>query len=249
MREARFFINAPLAIGQIVELPASAAHHAIRVLRLRSGKPIVLFNGKGGEFVARFSVERNRAFAAVERFDAVERESPLAVILVQSWIATDKLDWVIEKAVELGVHAIIMAPAQRAVIRLSGARLQKRVARLNDIAIAACCQCGRNRIPTVSALEILSTALQASLQNGAHGVLLDANAHGELTSLADAQPIALAVGPEGGFDEHEIALAKQLGFRSGRLGLRVLRTETAGLAALAALQAVSGDFSGSRELC
>ncbi len=242
MPAARFFIDAPLTTGDVIELPAPAAHHAVRVLRLRQGEPIVLFNGAGGEFAARLSIEQQRAFAAVEAFDATERESPLAVTLVQAWIAIEKIDWVVEKAVELGVHAVMVAPAQRSVTRLSGARLDKRVRRLNDIAIAACCQCGRNRIPHVTAMESLSAALEASLQAGAHGVLLDAHAELELTTLAEDRPIALAVGPEGGFDEHEITLAMRLGFRSARLGTRVLRTETAGLAALAALQAVAGDF-------
>lgn len=245
MATARFFIEAPLTSGQVTELPARVAHHATRVLRLPDGEPIVLFNGAGGEFAARLAINKRRAFATIEAFDAVERESPLSVTLVQSWIATEKLDWVVEKTVELGVHAVIVAPAHRSVIRLSGARLDKRIARLRDIALAACCQCGRNRIPRVNVMENLSAALQAGLQNGARGVLLDVNAELELTSFAGNWPIALAVGPEGGFDEHEIALAAQLGFRSGRLGPRVLRTETAGPAALAALQAMAGDFGSA----
>lgn len=244
MRAARFFIDAPLASGTQIELPSRVTHHAMRVLRLREGDPIVLFNGRGGEFAARLAIDGPRAFAEIQASAAVERESPLSVTLVQAWIATDKLDWMVEKSVELGVHSIVLAPAQRSVVRLIDDRLAKRLERLTELIIAACAQCGRNRLPRIEAAPALGDALQAGLREGNHGLLLEPNAELPLSqaNVIDRR-LALAVGPEGGFDDDELALARQLGYRAHRLGPRVLRTETAGLAALAALQTVGGDFA------
>ncbi len=243
MRAARFFIDAPLASGSQIELPPRVAHHATRVVRLRDGDPVVLFNGTGGEFAATLALDGRRAFAALTAFDSVERESPWSITLVQAWIANDKLDWVIEKSVELGVYSIVLAPAQRSVVRLAGDRLAKRIERLREVIISACTQCGRNRIPAIEASPNLAAALQAGLSNGATGILLHPNAELPLTNAHPAHHrAALAIGPEGGFDDNELALALQLGYHAFSLGPRILRTETAGLAALATLQAVGGGF-------
>ncbi len=244
MRAARFFIDAPLSSGVSIELPARVAHHATRVLRLRDGEAIVVFNGTGGEFAARLSIDGQRVLAAIGAFDTVEREALLSITLVQSWIATDKLDWAIEKSVELGVASIVLTPARRSVVRIADDRLEKRIERLREVIVMACAQCGRNRIPPIEASATLAAALQIGRDAGACGVLLQPTAETPLTraDLIDRQA-ALAVGPEGGFDEGELALAQQLGYRTYRLGPRVLRTETAGPAALAALQAVAGDFA------
>ena len=243
MRAARFFIDAPLALGSRIELPPRVAHHALRVLRLRDADPIVLFNGEGGEFRARLAVEGTRVVAEIHAADAVECESPLSVTLVQAWIANDKLDWVVEKSVELGVHSIVLTPAQRSVVRVAGDRLAKRLDRLRELIVAACAQCGRNRVPRIEAAATLADALRTGVSEGAIGLLLEPDA---ALPLSEAEPsnrqVALAVGPEGGFDDEELALAHQLGYRAHRLGPRILRTETAGLAALAALQASVGDF-------
>ncbi len=244
MRAARFYIDAPLASDTRIELPARVAHHAARVLRLRDGESIVVFNGLGGEFAARLTVDDRRAFATIGAFDPVERETPLSITLVQSFIATEMLDWVIEKAVELGVHSIVLAPAQRSVVRLANDRLARRLERLRESIIAACAQCGRNRIPQIAASSTLAGALQTGLDDDAHGFLLQPNAELPIVKApVIGRRVALAVGPEGGFDDDELALAQRLGYREYRLGPRVLRTETAGLAALAALQAVAGDYA------
>lgn len=243
MTAARFFIDAPLAPNTEIDLPAAVAHHAVRVLRLRDGAPIVLFNGTGGEFAARLAVDGATARARVAAHDPVERESPLDITLVQSWIASDKLDWVVEKSVELGVNAIVLAPAQRSVVRLSGDRLQKRIDHLREVAVAACSQCGRNRIARISSAPDLRSALESALVRGARGVVLDPAASDTLASAAGNASYVLAVGPEGGFDDAEIAGAVRLGYRRFRLGPRTLRTETAALAALATLQTTAGDFS------
>ena len=244
MRAARFFIDAPLALGMHIELPPRVAHHAVRVLRLSDGDSIVVFNGQGGEFPARLAIDGSRAVAEIETRDAIDRESPLSVTLVQAWIATDKLDWVIEKSVELGVQSIVLTPAQRSVVRVGGDRLAKRVARLRELIVAACAQCGRNRIPQIDAASTFAGALHAGLSQGAIGLLLDPTAALRLSEaqLGDRR-VALAVGPEGGFDDDERALARRLGYGEHRLGPRILRTETAGLAALAVLQVTAGDFA------
>jgi 16S rRNA (uracil1498-N3)-methyltransferase len=243
MTAARFFIDAPLSSGAEIELPTHVAHHATRVLRLRDGAPIVVFNGGGGEFAAKLSLHGTRIHARVGKHDPIERESPLVISLIQSWIASDKLDWTIEKAVELGVHAIVLVPALRSVIRLTRDRSARRIKKLHDVAIAACSQCGRNRIPPIESFSTFTDALQAGSRDGAVGLLLSPQAEPSLLQVSsDTRRIALAVGPEGGFDDSEVALATQLGYRACGLGPRILRTETAGLAAVVALQGAYGDL-------
>lgn len=239
----RFYVDAPLVAGAAVSLPDDVAHHAVRVLRLRDGAAIALFNGRGGEYAARLTLAGAHATARLERFDAVERESPLALTLVQSWLANDKLDWIVEKAVELGATAIVLVPARRSVVVLDSARRAKREQRLRDIVVAACCQCGRNRVPALHAAATLEDGLRHALRDGARGLVLDPGAGHSLPAAAgDAAALALTIGPEGGFEAGEIDLARRAGFTLASFGRRILRTETAGLAALAALQAVRGDL-------
>ncbi len=242
MRAARFFLDEPLATSTRIELPERIAHHALRVLRLRDRDPIVLFNGSGGEFAAQLSVNGSHAYATIDTFAPVERETSLRVTLIQSWVAADKLDWIVEKSVELGVESIRLAPAQRSVVRISGERVDKRINRLRELIVAACSQCGRNRIPSIEASPTLAASLEARLGDDLRGALLHPGAELPLITAASKRNIMLAVGPEGGFDDDELALARRLGYAACHLGPRVLRTETAAPAALAALQAVAGDF-------
>jgi 16S rRNA (uracil1498-N3)-methyltransferase len=243
MPSPRFLVDAEPVVGEALPLPQAVVHHALRVLRLRSGSPITLFTGRGGEYSARLRVDGERAWAETERFEVIERESPLAVTLVQAWVATDKLDWIVEKAVELGVMAVCFVPAARSVVRLEDSRREKRLHRLGEIAVAACCQSGRNRVPRIEAAETLRRGLERALHDGAAGLLLDPESpHGLSGAAPSLGPLALAVGPEGGFDDDERSLAVRLGYRAVSLGPRTLRTETAGVAALAALQALAGDL-------
>lgn len=244
MRVARFYVDAPLASDTQIRLPATVAHHAMRVLRLHDGDPIVLFNGRGGEFAASISVDGKEVDAKLAAFSAVERESKLSITLVQSWIASDKLDWLIEKAVELGVHAIVLAPSQRSVIRLADDRLARRLERLRDIVVNACAQCGRNQIPPIEASMSFRDALHLQGEMPL-GLLLEPQASSAKISNAQLidRSIRILVGPEGGFDPEELAHAKAVGYRPYQLGPRVLRTETAGLAALATLQSMAGDLA------
>lgn len=240
MPAPRFHIEAELSAGSRVELPRTVAHHARHVLRLREGDSIVLFDGRGGEYAARLVAGRHAA-AEVLAFLAVERESPLRVTLVQALVATEKLDWIVEKATELGVTRVVLTPCARSVPRLQGDRVARRVDHLRQTAIAACCQCGRNRIPRIDA----AVSLEAALTKAADAdfrLILDPSAASSHADIPQHSASAVAVGPEGGFDADELHLAESFGWQRRRLGPRILRTETAGLAALASLQSCFGDL-------
>ena len=198
MPQARFFVDAALTEGDETPLPPEVAHHAVRVLRLREGDPVTVFNGKGGEFSAHLSVQGARAWANLERFDPIERESSLAVTLVQAWVATDKLEWIAEKAVELGVTGITLVPTARSVVHLDGPRMERRLARLREIVVAACCQSGRNRTPAITAATSLERGLRDAVAQGARGIVLDPRAPEPLLAAANAvAAVALGDRPRG----------------------------------------------------
>lgn len=239
----RFFCSQSMKIGRTLELPDEVAHHALRVLRLRVGDTIVLFDGSGGEYRASLQDVGRRASVRIETFDPVDRESPLEVMLAQSLPAGDKMDWVIQKAVELGVRAILPLITERSVVRLAGERADKRAAHLRGVARSACEQCGRTVCPAVEGIASLSDFLAAGVADGMLRLVLSPGSGSKLASLAPpAQGVALLVGPEGGWSEAEMAAIRACGWRELTLGPRILRSETAGLAGLAALQACWGDF-------
>jgi 16S rRNA (uracil1498-N3)-methyltransferase len=220
------------------------ARHAVRVLRLPPGAPVVLFDGRGGEYPAHIErIERDRVYAELAAWQQVERESSLAVTLVQALQAGDKMDFTIQKAVELGVRDIVPVESRRSVLRLAGERAAKRVAHWQGVVASACEQCGRNQVPLVAPLEKLENWL-ARPAGGALRLMLAPDAGQTLADSAPVGAVQLLIGAEGGLDPQEMIAARQAGFQAVRLGPRVLRTETAGLAALAALQALWGDFRG-----
>jgi 16S rRNA (uracil1498-N3)-methyltransferase len=235
----RFYVDAPLTPGSSLQLPGDAAHHARRVLRLGGGDSIVLFNGRGGEYLAKLASPGGVATAAIESFDPVERESPLSLTLLQSLVAAEKLDWIVEKAVELGAARIVVAPTRRSVVRLDADRAAKRLSHWRGIVRAACCQCGRNRLPEVDYLGSYEALLAAASPDARRLALLPGVGE-PLRTAAGAS--ALLIGPEGGLTEEEAALALSAGYAPVRVGPRILRTETAGIAALAAMQTLGGDF-------
>lgn len=247
----RFHCPFPLAPGAQVELPDAAAYHALKVLRMKAGDSVILFDGRGGEWRAELLGAKvssgETARATVRELCDRTVESPLPITLVQALPSGDKMDWVIEKSVELGVAAIQPVAAKRSVVRLSAERMARRVAHWNAIASAACEQCGRNHVPVVApVLDLPQYLAGAKLQNEAQNalrVLLAPEGTASLRALArPGGPVIIMVGPEGGWEAGELQAAKAAGFQAMRLGPRVLRTETAGLAALAALQATWGDF-------
>ena len=199
---------------------------------------MVLFDGSGGELHARLDIRGHLAVAVGAQWQEVSREPPLDIVLVQALVSGDKMDWVIQKAVELGATGIIPVQAARSVSRLASERVGKKREHWQQVVIAACEQCGRNRLPFVAPVQSLAAYL-AEPQNAARWVLVPG---GERLSVIQPAPIHLLIGPEGGWSDEELTLCLRAGSRPVGLGPRVLRTETAGLAALAALQAKAGDF-------
>ncbi len=242
MSAPRFFCDLPLTAGARVALPDALAHHALRVLRLRHGEAIVLFNGQGGEFPAVLEAEGKAGFARLGPFSPREAELAGRITLVQGLPSGDKMDWVVEKAVELGVARVCPVAAQRSVLQLSGPRLDKRVAHWRRIAQAASEQCGRNRLMAVDA----PLALAEWLAQPADGLRLMCHpeAADDLAARLRADPglqaLTLLVGPEGGWSDKELEQARQAGVQAVRFGPRVLRTETAGLALASAAGALLG---------
>lgn len=243
-RVPRLYVDAALEPQARLVLPEDAAHHAARVLRLREGEQVMLFDGRGGEHEARLSMPgRGRVVAEIGARHDVERESPLAVTLVQALSSGEKMDFTIQKAIELGVAAIQPVLSAKSVVRLSAEREAKKLAHWKRVAIAACEQCGRNRLPEVRESMSLEaycrTPGPASLR-----LLLSPEGNSGLKGIQSRiqHAVTLAVGPEAGFSAAEVQLLQRAGFVPVRLGRRVLRTETAALAALAALNALAGDF-------
>ena len=239
---SRFFCPQPLAPNSLAELPSAAAHHALRVLRLGVGDAVVLFNGAGGEYPGRI-VEAGRIVRVQlgDRLD-VERESPLDMTLAQALPSGDKMDFVVQKAVELGVARIQPLLASRSVVRLSGERAARRVEHLRQVAISACEQCGRNRLPEIAPILDLRQWLAGLAQDNEIRRLLLSPQGGRRPRELAGRRFLLLVGPEGGLDKEEAAAARLAGFADLSLGPRILRTETAGPAALAALGGLHGDL-------
>ncbi|MGB4065261.1 MAG: 16S rRNA (uracil(1498)-N(3))-methyltransferase [Azonexus sp.] len=244
MNSPRFYCREALSPGAHVELPEPVARHAVRVLRLPPGAPMILFDGRGGEYPAHIErIERDRVMAVLGAWKAVERESPLAITLVQALQAGDKMDFTIQKAVELGVRHIVPVESRRSVLRLAGERAGKRVAHWQGVVASACEQCGRNQVPVVAPLEKLENWL-ARPAHGAMRLMLAPDAEQTLASIRPAGEVQLLIGAEGGLDPQEMIAAQSAGFQAVSMGPRILRTETAGLAALAAMQVLWGDFRG-----
>lgn len=246
MAVPRAFVDQPLAGDRDLELPEEVANHIVRVLRLRTGATLTLFNGQGGEYAATLlSAGTGRGARATVRIGThspVERESPLQVTLLQGVARGERMDYIIQKATELGVTRIVPLATGRSVVRLDGAAGAKRREHWRGIAIAACEQCGRNRLPRIDAVTELARIAEV-VEGETNRVLLHPEAPVALATAAAAmRRAALLIGPEGGLAEQEIALARGAGFQLYRLGPRVLRTETAPLAALAVLQLMAGDL-------
>ncbi|ALM87084.1 16S rRNA (uracil(1498)-N(3))-methyltransferase [Bordetella sp. N] len=235
----RFFVDLPLAPNSRLALPEAAAHHAVRVLRLRDGETLSLFNGQGGEFPGVLQVDGRAAAVELGAQDPREAELAGAITLVQGLPSGDKMDWIVEKAVELGVHAIVPIAARRSVLQLSGARQDKRLAHWRRIAVSASEQCGRNRLLHVAE----PVTLEQWLAQPSTGLRVLCHPEGgmpytdALRAADTLRELALLVGPEGGWDEGELAAARRAGTQAVTFGPRILRTETAGLALAAAAAA------------
>jgi 16S rRNA (uracil1498-N3)-methyltransferase len=237
----RFYCPFALAEGALVELPEALARH-LQVLRMVPGDALDLFDGKGGVYRATLaSLDKKRAAASIGRFDPVDVELPFGVTLVQGLPEGSKMDWIVEKAVELGAQAVQPLAAQRSVVRLAGERADKRRAHWEAVVVAASEQCGRNRLAQVAPVEPFERWVAAP--SSARRILLSPRGTESLAAWAagaGAQDVVLMIGPEGGFSDQEEELAVARGALALSMGPRVLRTETAGLAALACLSALWG---------
>lgn len=241
-----YFPGEIAAHGQCVLAPEQA-HHVIRVLRLKPGDGVILFDGRGGEYAAVItSLAKSGVTLSVGERAGVDRESPLLVTLAQAISSADRMDYTIQKAVELGVMYIQPLESSRSIVRLDAARAAKRVARWQAVAVAACEQCGRNRMPEVAPVLPLPSWLgRAAVHIGVARLMLSPRAQANLRELPPPPPpreVLLLAGPEGGLSLREQDDAQRAGFTPVRLGPRVLRTETAAVAALAAMQVLWGDF-------
>jgi 16S rRNA (uracil1498-N3)-methyltransferase len=233
----RVYLDAALAHAGEVSLDDAPAHHLARVLRLREGDSLTVFNGRGGEWDAEFLGKRR---VRLREFSEVERESPLHITLAQGVSSGDRMDYTIQKAVELGVACIQPIFTKRGVVRLEGSRAQSRVNHWKKIVIAACEQSGRNRVPEMRPLVDFPIYVRDLRDEGARLLL---SAQGRPLKELDVKATAtVAAGPEAGFAPEEQAALERAGFVKASLGPRILRTETAALAALAALNALLGDF-------
>ena len=247
MRISRVYIEADLATGRVLELSPEAAAYVGRVLRLRSGDPLVLFNGHGGEFEAMVGAgSRGRFLVEVGAHRDLERESPLAITLGLGVSRGERMDYGLQKAVELGVAEVVPLLTERCVVQLDRERAVTRLTHWRRVMASACEQCGRSLLPVVEpALEL--PRYLAGPRGGSRRMVLSPTAAASVAAIAErlvgnAAGVELLIGPEGGLEAAEVAAAVNAGFEPASLGPRVLRTETAGIAALALLQALAGDL-------
>ncbi|MEG3191154.1 16S rRNA (uracil(1498)-N(3))-methyltransferase [Lysobacter sp. D1-1-M9] len=244
MRLTRVHVDAPLHPGSDLALPDAASAHLGRVLRLGVGDACVLFNGDGHDYAARIvALGKRELRVAIDSAAALTNESPLRMTLLQGIARGEKMDLILQKATELGVTEIRPLSSQRSEVKLDAARAEKRLAHWRSVVVSACEQSGRARVPQVLPPQTLAAAL-TELPGGGLRLILDPAGDLAFSTLAIAPDAAvrLAVGPEGGWSPLDREQLQAAGFQGLRLGPRILRTETAGLAAIAALQAGFGDL-------
>ncbi len=238
----RIYYPHPLQSGENVSLEKETAHYVTTVIRLRNEDLVILFNGDGGEYVAKLFIEKKRAMASIMSFNDINKESSLEIHLGQGLARGDRMDIVIQKATELGVTSITPLFTKQSNVKLSEERADKRLHHWQKIAISACEQSGRTLIPTIHEPVNLTDWVQQNFAGTS--ILLDTNCQSPLKALPPPTAIRLAIGPESGWEEHESAFMISHDFTPATLGPRILRTETASIAAISILQGLFGDLSG-----
>ena len=243
MRLSRVHVAGPLACGRRQSLTGSAANHVTRVLRLRAGDGLTLFDGQGGEYAASIDeVRKDAVWVNIAEHRAIERESPLQLTLAQGISRGERMDWVVQKSTELGVTRIAPVFTERSVVHLDAGQAQKKVQHWHAIAVAACEQSGRNRVPQIDTPLTLYEFLEHRATGGL-SLLLSPHAKRRIAALPPPEgAVTVLIGPEGGLTDLEQETAIARGFTSIRLGPRVLRTETAAVCALTLLQQKAGDL-------
>lgn len=239
----RFYLPENLSVGQTVSLPDGIIRH-LNVLRVRTGTEITLFDGKGKAHAARLSfLEKRRAVAEILHEETADTESPLNITLIQSISSGERMDFTLQKSVELGITAIQPIISERCIVRLDGERADKRLTRWQEIVISACEQSGRNTVPPVLPIIGYREALD-KMPSESTKLIMSINRARKLADIRHPSgAIVFMVGPEGGWTEQEEQQAFEAGFQAVTLGKRILRTETAPLAAIAAMQTLWGDFA------
>ena len=241
MRIPRIYTGQELRANSAIQLEAGPSQHIARVLRMRAGDRLVLFDGTGGEYAATLNdIDKKSVRVDTGAYQARDLESGLPIHLGMAVSRGDRMDWVVQKATELGVTDLTPLLTQRTGVKLTGARADKKQRHWQQIAVSACEQCGRNRLPRIHPLQDVQAWLETT--DAEHKLVLHHRADALGSGSEKPDSIALLVGPEGGLNDEEIATAEQAGYQSLRLGPRVLRTETAPLAAIAILQARWGDM-------
>ncbi len=240
----RLYLPQALSHNSEIALPETAFRHLIQVLRMQVGESFIVFNGEGGEFSATLTqVAKKTAVARVGAFDAVDRESPRPLHLAQCVSKGERMEYTLQKAVELGVTDIQPLLSSRSVVRMDSERWEKKLEHWRGIVVSACEQSGRTRVPQLQPVQALPAWLEAGGGAGER-LTLDPTATNSLRGLAaPPEAVTLLVGPEGGLSEAELELARRAGYTGIRMGPRILRTETAGVAALSAIQALWGDWA------
>ena len=243
MRQHRIFHEGPLEVGIEVELSTENSHYLRQVVRAKPGHLITLFNGEGGEYSATIqTIEKRSCHVSIGQFVERNVESPLAITLLQGISKGDKMDFTIQKAVELGVNHIVPLLTERSVVKLDARRGHKKHQHWQGIANSATAQSGRNIITNISPIAKLSEYLQTSQPNGDNRLILSPSADTGFNSITKNCSITLLIGPEGGLSDDEERAAVAVGFAAVRFGPRVLRTETAAIAALGLIQGIWGDL-------
>ena len=241
MATTRIYVDLDLASGETFELPEAAGHHVARVLRMKINDSLILFNGQGGEYNAEISsLHKSKVDVELRSFDDVERESSIQIELFQGLSKGEKMDFTIQKAVELGVNKIVPVITTYSNVKLDPKRLEKKCDHWRKVIISACEQCGRNRTPKLAEIIKLDDlrSEEADLK-----LILAPNAESSLSDLTNKpETISIVIGPEGGLSRSEIETLTKNGYIGIRLGSRILRTETAALATIAALQNQFGDY-------
>lgn len=248
MSRTRLHIESPLSANSELDLDGNAARYVGRALRLTPNDKLTLFDGRGGEFQATIiALSRGKVTVAIGEHSARNIESPLAIHLLQCLSRGERMDFVMQKATELGVQKITPLITDRTMVKLEAKRAEKRLQHWRGIAASACEQSGRNLLPEISSPKPFRSWLGENVETGGTRLILKPGGDGSFKSVGDeVQQVILLIGPEGGFSESEYELAAATGFREIGFGTRILRTETAALAAIASLQTLYGDLAPSK---
>jgi 16S rRNA (uracil1498-N3)-methyltransferase len=239
----RVYVDAALSSGGLIDLPSTTASHLAKVLRARSGEELILFNGDGNEFTGTITTVRgSRLSVSVGAQRRIDRESPLTITLVQCIPRGDRMDFIVQKATELGVTRIVPVLSQRSVVRLDKGHGESKANHWRAVAISACEQCGRNRLPVIEAAGPLLNHLGESPPGGGAKLVFEPQSEGASRADENIQAAEIAIGPEGGFAPEELEAFRVAGYSQVGLGPRILRTETAAIAALVWLQSRHGDL-------